>query len=294
MNPSRRRVLKVLLGGIGAAALTRGADAANRVRSAFVLFPTSAALNMKLSGVARTEVRENSGRELITVQVESRSLAAGTQLDVLAVNPSNDSSEAVLVGTLTLSDHPRKRNTRVGTLEVKNYNGGTLPEGLSVVSKIAEFRITAHNEPATVLMSSNTAGNPGGGNGGGSGGNRRQIILTQTSAGFATGTTGTATTSMGDGRERFTFEVQSTGLPKNSVVELRFDHATNGDNYFAGLFLLLPNGSTRRVKVEWDSVAGPFPPAGSTPVSQLTRVRIIRQSTGEVLLEGSFEGNPPN
>ena len=286
MSFTRRRALKTIAGGLGAVCLAsafpRGAEAAKRVKRSFTLLPTQDGLEARFRGKVKTEARPDVNQERIWVRVEA-TLEPGTQVDVYAVNPIN-SPDPVLLGTITLLAH--KKNRSRGELELKNFDGGTPPPaGVSPVPSISDFLVKPHNSQTIVLQ---TDFLPPGGGGGGGGGGGKEIILVPTAHGAATGTSGAALTARSDDKQRFRVEVESTGLPANSIIEIRFSHLDHGSNLFAGQFLLLRRSNRVEVKVEWDSLDGPAPPGQSLPVDEITSVTVIRVSNGEVLLTGAF------
>lgn len=293
MNSSRRRVLRTLLQGCGAlcAAAAFGPEAVeaapNRTLRKYVLLTTQAGDALQLRGTARTEARPSRGREKITVELEAPRSLTGLEVDVYAVNAPL-SEDAVFIGSVTFTRHPLKRKAARARLEVKNYDGGALPDGLSPVAGITEFRVTEKDSPADVLLFTNVdpggdpRDNPGAGRG------RREIDLVPTEAGAATETTGKARTEVREDRQKLYIEIQSRRLPLNTVLELRFSHADFGSNLSAGSFLLIDVNGRKEVEVEWDSLNGPFLPPGAIPVNRITSITVIRQSTGQVLLTGVF------
>ena len=129
MKPSRRALTLGLLSSSFAlavmAALPVLAARPQRVARTIPLFPTLAGQQARLKGKAKLDIRPAQGREKITVEAESSSLAAGTVLDVFVVNPTN-SDAPVKIGEITLTPNPRRPREVEGELEVKNYDKQTL------------------------------------------------------------------------------------------------------------------------------------------------------------------------
>jgi hypothetical protein len=259
----------------------RGIDAAGKVKRVRVLTRTAAGLAAGLNAKATTVAIPKQDKERILVEVQSNKLSAGAQVDAYATNPSV-SPDPVFLGAITLEAGPNPHQV-IGELDLKNYDGGTLPDGLSPVTGINLFLITEHDNADNVLLSSNPARPPQ------HGGLKRNIDLVQTKDGVATQTTGTAGTSTGENnRQRFTINIVSKGLHVGDVVEIRFSNSENGENLLAGTFFMQPDGHKRRLKLEFDTVDGPFLPAGAAPVDKITSLTVKRASDGAILLTGVF------
>lgn len=284
MISSRRRALIALAGGAGAVLFGAGGiqAAPKKVKRVRILLRTSAGLAAGLSGSTATVAFPRENQEKILIDVQSTKLVAGTQVDAYATNPSI-SAEPVFLGAITL-EVGSKPHQVVGELELKNFDGGTLPDGVSPVTGINLFQITEHDNQDNLLMATNLVQPPQ------HGGLRRDIDLVQTKDGAATQTTGTAATSTGEhNRERFVINVVSKGLHVGDVIEVRFSNSENGDNLLAGTFFMQPDGhNKRRLRVEFDTVDGPFLPAGASPVDKITSVTVKRASDGVILLTGVF------
>lgn len=250
------------------------------VRRTIPLVATAAGTQLTLKGEARTEVRADRDREKVTVEVESHTMTPGQSVDVYAVNAAN-SSAPLFLGTLTLQPNPARRDEVRGELELTNYDGGSLPVGLSPVGSISEVRVTAAGNAATVLLSSSAT--PGGGN---PQPRRRRISLTPTSAGAAARIKGKAEIETRvNGRQKFKVEVESGKLPAGTVLEIRFTHSTNsGGPYPAGQLTL---NARRRAEVEFKNYDGKTLPTGADPVNGITTVSVFTLA-GEVLLTGAF------
>jgi hypothetical protein len=288
----RTPVLAVLGAGLvvlGAAPTTVQARQEARFRREFSLVATEAGRAVGLKGKARLEVRSDRGREKVNIEAESRRLEAGDQVDAYAVNPGV-SPDPVLLGTLTLQQ-ARAGKVRA-QLELKNYDGGALPAGLSPVQGITEFFVTESGNVANVLLRSTRRST--GGNGGGGGGDtqplRRRINLVATAQGAAVDASGKAETeTREDGRQKFSVEVESDELPAGTVVEISFTHAANGSGALsAGTMTLVALDNHVEGEVEFKSHEGTPLPAGADPVNGITSVTIVRQDTGETILSGAF------
>jgi hypothetical protein len=286
-----------VLAGLAVALVTLGAVPASvqarqnsRFRREFSLVATDAGRALGLKGKARLEVRSDRGREKVNIEAESRRLEAGDQVDAYAVNPGV-SPDPVLLGTLTLQQ-ARAGKVRA-ELELKNYDGGVLPAGLTPVQGITEFFVTESGNIANVLLRS-TRRSTGGGNGGGGGGDtqplRRRINLVATAQGAAVDASGKAETeTRDDGRQKFSVEVESDELPAGTVVEISFTHSANGAGALsAGTMTLVALDNHVEGEVEFKSHEGTPLPTGADPVNGITSVTIVRQDTGETILSGAF------
>jgi hypothetical protein len=283
----------------------------DRLRKELALIATPAGQQLGLRGRARLEARPDRGREKINVEVQSRTAPAGTTFQVLVVNGGN----TISIGNLVL----RPRNGQVeGELERKNWDGDTLPPGVSPVASISEVRVVDPANPATVYLSSTstppgggggttpppsgggggTTPPPGGGGGttpppgGGGGGTtdpvRRRIDLTPTQAGASVRAKGHAEIeTRSDGRQKFKVEVEARGLASGTVVIVEFTHKTNTGGPFS-FALTLTGGSQVEGEVEFDSKEGPALPAGASPVNGIASITVRLQNGGQVILAGSF------
>lgn len=269
----------------------RGGGGGGTTRKTVPLKPTTAGTQLTLKGRARIEVRADRNREKVNVEVESHTLTAGQSVDVYAVNPAN-SPTPVKLGTITLRSNPRRRGEVQGELELKNYDGQSLPDGVSPVAGISEFRVTAAGSPDTVLLTSGVGtggGDDDGGNGGGGGDTRplrRRIALTPTSAGAAARVSGKSETETdANGRQKFKIEVESRSLPVGTTLEVRFTHAANAGGPFTAGSLTLT--ARREAEVEFKNYDGRTLPTGASPVNGITSVSVFTQA-GELLATGAF------
>lgn len=287
MKPSRRALglglLSTSLVVAVMAALPALAARPQRIARTIPLFPTLAGQQARLKGKAKLDIRPAQGREKITVEAESSSLATGTVLDVLVVNPTN-SGDAVKIGELTLAPNPRRPSQVEDELEVKNYDGDTLPTGVSPAPGITRFLVTEHDNPANVLLTNvNPGGNPPGG---GLTQIKRTIGLVPTTAGVSSRTKGKAEIEIRqDGRQKFKIEVESRQLDPGTELTVLFSTDTLSD-LPAGTLLLQPSGSEVEGELEFDSQEGPALPAGANPVNKIKSVTVLLD--GEVLLVGTF------
>lgn len=270
----------------------QGRGGGGNTRKNIPLVPTTAGSQLTLKGRARIEVRADRNREKVNVEVESHTLAGGDMVDVYAINSAN-SPTPVKLGTITLRANPRRRGEVHGELEIKNYDRQSLPDGVSPVAGITEFRVTAAGSPDTVLMTSGTGTGGGGGdddgNGGGGGDTRplrRRIALTPTSAGATARVSGKAETETdANGRQKFKVEVESRGLAAGTTLEIRFTHASNAGGPFSAGSLTLD--ARREAEVEFKNYDGRTLPIGAGPVNEITSVSVFTES-GELLLTGAF------
>jgi hypothetical protein len=129
------------------------------VRNQFRLTPTEAGQELELRGKAETEFWSARGsrpaRERLTIQVTSPSAEPGTVLGVWFVNPAN-STAATFLGDVTLVANPEDEDDDtgvVGRLRLDTSKGDTLPEGVSPVRGITEFRVV-NGDPTDVLLQS--------------------------------------------------------------------------------------------------------------------------------------------
>jgi hypothetical protein len=130
----------------GASARQGGSTA--RVRREFRLAPP-AGQPLTTTGKARIESRERS-RQSVKVEVESRALAAGTQVAAYAFKGSTE----FFLGTLTLRANPARPGQVRGELELKNWDETNLPTGLAPVTGITRFEVREPGASGVVLLTS--------------------------------------------------------------------------------------------------------------------------------------------
>jgi hypothetical protein len=141
-SQTRRQFLRFAGGSalaLSAVAVTGTASLAkdSRVDRRISLAATSAGRAIDASGYAR--VRSRSGRETLNVEVEAR-VKAGTRYTVYVTNGST-----IKVGTIRIS------SIGEGEIELKNYDGQTLPAGVSPVTGIR--KVTVKNSAGTTILS---------------------------------------------------------------------------------------------------------------------------------------------
>jgi hypothetical protein len=280
---SRRQVLAALAVAATALALGAGSTSAakkDRIRTGFLFKVTALGFEQGLSGKVILEERASQGREKIEVTVDSQALDPGVELDVYAVNPTNQ-KDPVFAGTLTLAPRPGRGNRTRGVLELKNYDGGVLPPELSPVLDVARVFVTPHGEAETLLLDTQQ-GNGGGGDG------KNEIELTPTELGVQKQVTGRAETETSGARQRFKVEAESRKLKAGNFLVVRFSVAGGGQSLVAGSFPLTQAGPGRvKGEIEFDSQEATLPP-GAAPVSNITGVTVSRIGDDAVLLTGVF------
>ena len=130
-----------------------GGGSRGRVRKEWRLSPTQAEAAQGLKGKARIESRADRGRQRVDVQLESRVHPAGTQLDVYFT--SQASPEPLFLASLTLVPSGVPGRTRA-EIELKNWDGGSLPAGAAPVTQITGFQVR-HPQSAEVLLTSSVS-----------------------------------------------------------------------------------------------------------------------------------------
>jgi hypothetical protein len=130
-----------------------GGGSRGRVRKEWRLSPTQAEAAQGLKGKARIESRADRGRQRVDVEVESRVHPAGTQLDVYFT--SQASPEPLFLASLTLVPSGVPGRTRA-EIELKNWDGGSLPAGATPVTQITGFQVR-HPQSAEVLLTSSVS-----------------------------------------------------------------------------------------------------------------------------------------
>jgi len=257
---------------------------AKRDRTRFRLRPTNAGAALGLKGNAKTDVRVGRGREKISAEVQSTVLASGSTIQIWVKNPTN-SPNFVMLGVITLL--PGRPGRVEGEVEFKNFDGGSIPAGVSPVADVTEFEGRDPNTGDVLLVSVAR----GGGGGGGNARLRREVLLTPPAPKRARAKGRARTdTRPPRSRESFAVEVEFKDLAVGDVVDVSFTNPTNGAGEFSAGSLTLIASPTDPgevgAEIEFKNWKNPPLPANASPVKDIMTVNI--RKGGVLLLTGTF------